>query len=168
METQKLNLFIVDNNNMVAEGLRQELIEKYGPDIDLKVFHDEQTCLNNLSKEVDILMMVSPPYEKKANANGIEIIKAMQDINPKTRILTHIFNGDMGTIIESFRLGKGTTALKEHKSARIAMFINRYITDPIRILVKEFRVSKFMGIFMLTFLSVLLVVVLVLKYIWKH
>ena len=97
--------------------------------------------------------------------NGLETLKEIKAINPKTEVIMLSSNDDLGLAIESYKKGaidyvvKGPTAW-----TRITRQINRIVTAPIRMIVREFGVSKFRAIFLMTFLTMGIVVAAVLYF----
>jgi PleD family two-component response regulator len=73
-------------------------------------------------------------------------------------------NEDMAISIETFRAGAKDYVLKGYGSlTMISKLVNNIITEPIRRLVKEFGVSRYMTAFLLVFVSMGLLVVLALN-----
>ncbi len=148
METQKLNLFIVDDNRSLVVALKQFLQTKFGPNINISTFYDGESCLEKVNEGTHMVILDHFLNGK----NGLEVLKLIKDINPKTEVIMLTSNDDIATAIESFRFGakdyivKGPSAWK-----RISHLVQHIITAPIRIIVREFGVSKFMAIFLLTF-----------------
>ena|ERR1035437_9912839 len=150
MKTQGLNLFIVDDNKLMVTTLKQFLQSRFGLDVRISTFTDGESCLEKVDKETHIVIL---DYFMKGK-NGLETLKSIKAINPKTEVIMLSNNEDMALVIESFRAGakeyviKGTGAWK-----KITKVVNYIITEPIRLMVREFGVSKFVAIFLLTFVT---------------
>lgn len=159
METQKLNLFIVDDNKSMVVALKQQLQSRFGLDLNIKTFYDGESCLENIDNNTHIVILDHFLNGK----NGLEVLKEIKEINPKTEVIMLTSNEDITLAIQSFRAGatdyvvKGPSSLK-----KITKLVYQVITEPIRIIVREFGVSKFMAIFLLTFLLMGVVVTCVL------
>ena len=160
METQGLNLFIVDDNKLMVATLKDYLQNRFGLGIQISTFHDGESCIAKIDKETHIVIL---DYFMKGK-NGLDTLKSIKAINPKTEVIMLSGNEDMALVIDSFRAGandyvvKGTGAWK-----KISKTVNHIITAPIRLMVKEFGVSKYFAIFIMTFVSMGLVVVLALN-----
>ena len=75
-------------------------------------------------------------------------------------------NEDIGVAIDSFRSGATDYVVKGANSwKKLSSAIYKVITYPIRVLVKEFGVNKFLAIFLLTFVLLGAVVLIALKFI---
>jgi DNA-binding NarL/FixJ family response regulator len=161
METQGLNLFIVDDNKLAVTDLRYYLQNKFGASINISTFSDGESCLAKVNKETNIVIL---DYFM-GGKNGLDTLKSIKAINPKTEVIMLSGNEDMALAIETFRAGatdyviKGAGALK-----KVTKVVHYIITAPIRLLVAEFRVSKYMAIFLTTFVIMGIVVVIGMQF----
>lgn len=148
MGTQGMNLFIVDDDKLVVSDLKIYLNYRFGNDINISTFNDGESCLKKVDKDTHIVIL---DYFLNGK-NGLEILKLIKEINPKTEVIMLSSNEDISLAIQSFRNGasdyviKGDGALK-----KIKKIIYHIITEPIQIIIREFGVSKYMAIFFLTF-----------------
>ena len=159
METQKMNLFIVDDDKLVVSDLKIYLNYKFGTDINISTFSDGESCLEKVDKNTNLVIL---DYMLNGK-NGLEVLKLIKAINPKTEVIMLSSNEDIVLAIQSFRSGasdyviKGKGALK-----KISQLVYQVVTAPIRIIIREFGVSKYMAIFFLTFILMGIVVASVL------
>jgi len=150
METQGLNLFIVDDNKLTVSTLRQYLHNRFGSGLKISTFNDGESCLEKVDKETNIVIL---DYFMKGK-NGLEVLKNIKTINPKTEVIMLSGNEDVALAIETFRAGATDFVIKGAGSwKKITKLVNHIITEPIRLIVKEFGVSKYMAIFLLTFVT---------------
>lgn len=149
METQGQNLFIVDDNNLMVSTLKQFLQNRFGVSVNISTFNDGESCLEKVDENTQIVIL---DYYMEGQ-NGVEILKAIKEKNPKTEVIMLSSNEDMAVAIESFRAGANDYIVKGTGSWRkITKLVEHIITEPIRIMVREFGVSKFTAIFLLTFI----------------
>jgi DNA-binding NtrC family response regulator len=161
MQTQGLNLFIVDDNKSMVTALKQYLQNKFGISLVISTFYDGESCLEKIDKETHIVILDHNMQGK----NGIEVLKSIKAINPNTKVIMLSSNEDMETAINSFRAGAEDYVVKGLSSwKKITQLVSRIITAPIQLIVDEFGVSKYMAIFFLTFFSMAIVVVSTLHY----
>lgn len=159
MDTQGINLFIVDDNKLMVTALEQCLKQKFGVSLKISTFYDGESCLEKVDKDTQIVIL---DYFMEGK-NGLEVLKSIKKINPKTEVVMLSKNEDIVLAIETFRAGakdyvvKGPSAWK-----KILKVVNMIITEPIRIIVREFGVSVFVATFLLTFVTMGIVVFLVL------
>lgn len=154
-----LNLFIVDDNKAMVMGLQQYLQNRFGLGLRISTFFDGESCLEKVDQETDIVIL---DYFL-GGKNGLEILKLIKTINPKTEVIMLSANEDMALAIETFKAGAKDYVIKGPSSwKKITKLVNHIITEPIRILVREFGVSKYMAVFLLTFIFVGFVVLGVL------
>jgi two-component system OmpR family response regulator len=161
MEAQGLNLYIVDDNISMVTALKQYLQNRFGNGVKISTFYSGDSCLKRINKDTDIVVL---DYYMDGK-NGLETLKSIKEINPETEVIMLSSNEDIGMAIESYKEGaseyivKGPTAWK-----RLSDVINNVVTAPIRFLEREFGVSKFTAIFLMTFITIGIVVVTVLKF----
>jgi two-component system, NtrC family, response regulator AtoC len=160
METQGLNLFIVDDNKLMVSTLKDYLQNRFGLGIQISTFHDGESCIAKVDKETHIVIL---DYFMKGK-NGLDTLKSIKAINPKTEVIMLSGNEDMALVIDSFRAGANDYVVKGAGAwKKISKTVSHIITAPIRLMVMEFGVSKYFAIFILTFVSMGLVVVLALN-----
>lgn len=160
MDRQGLNLFIVDDDELLTTDLKYYLQNRFGVSLRISTFIDGESCLAKIDKFTHIVILDHFLNGK----NGLEVLKLIKEINPKTEVIMLSGNENMALAIETFRAGatdyvvKGQGALK-----KISKVVNYIITEPIRLIVREFGVSKYVAIFLLTFVLMGIVVVYVLN-----
>ncbi|MFL5764057.1 MAG: response regulator [Bacteroidia bacterium] len=161
MEAHGLNLYIVDDNVSMVTALKQYLQSRFGNGLKISTFSSGESCIQRVNKDTDIVIL---DYYMDGK-NGIETLKSIKEINPATEVIMLSSNEDIGTAIESYREGaaeyivKGPTAWK-----RVSSAINNVFTAPIRFMEREFGVSKFTAIFLMTFITMGIVVIAILKF----
>ena len=142
MITQGLNLFIVDDNNMMVAALKNYLYDKFGKGITVSTFSSGESCLEKIDKTTDVVIL---DYYLEGK-NGNEILKSIKELNPETKVIMFSSNENIGAAIEAFRIGA-----------------TDYVTSPVRLLVREFGISKYLAIFLIVFVVMAAVVIWVLK-----
>lgn len=160
METKRLNLFIVDDNKSMVAALKQFLQNKFEGNINISTFYDGESCLEKINEHTDMVILDHFLNGK----NGLEVLKEIKKINPKTEVIMLSSNEDIALAVQSFRAGATDYVVKGPSSwKKLTKLVHHIITEPIRIIVREFGVSKFMAIFLLTFLTMGAVVFFVLQ-----
>ncbi len=161
MEKQGLNLYIVDDNISMVAVLKQYLQKRFGDGLRISTFYNGESCLKSIKTDTDIVVL---DYYMNGK-NGLETLKSIKEKNPNTEVIMLSSNEDIGLAIESFKEGaadyivKGPSAWK-----KLTDIINNVFTAPIRLMVREFGVSKFTAIFLMTFITMGIVVALVLRF----
>lgn len=149
MKSRMLNLFIVDDNPMTLVGLSHYLRNRFGNDIIISTFGSGKSALEKVTADTDIVIL---DYFLEGE-NGNDVLKSIKLVNPETEVIMLSANEDMGIAIESFRNGAKDYVLKGKNSwKRITSLVYSVITYPIRIMVKEFGINKYIAIFVFTFL----------------
>jgi two-component system, NtrC family, response regulator AtoC len=164
MNTQEMNLFIVDGDHQMVNKLKQYLDKRFGRDLNISTFDNGESCLEKI--DVDTKLVILSYFLKGKNGN--DILKSIKDINPATEVIMHTSSHDVGIAIESFRGGARDFVIKGVKSkSKITFIVHQVITYPIRMMVREFGINKFLAMFLLTFTSMALAVYVILKYLHK-
>jgi DNA-binding NarL/FixJ family response regulator len=162
MKSQELNLFIVDDNALTLTGLRNYLQQRFGDSMTIFTFLSGATALKEVNENTTIVIL---DYHLE-NENGNEVLKSIKEINPDTEVIMFTSNEEIGVAIESFRKGANDFVIKGDKAwKRIGSSVNKILTYPYRILVREFGVHKFVAIFLLTFAAMGIAVYITLQYI---
>lgn len=160
MKTTKTNLFIVDDNKLMVTDLRNYLKDRFGEGIVVSTFSDGESCLERINGDTHIVIL---DYYLQGD-NGLEILKRIKILNPKTEVIMLSANEDVGIAVELFRNGATDYVVKGRGSwKKITGDVYRILTEPIRLFVKEFGVSRFIAAFFLTFLTMGLIVYFVIQ-----
>jgi len=150
METSATNLFIVDDNKLMVTNLKYYLEDKFGKGLNITTFYDGKTCLEKIDKNTQIVIL---DYFMD-DLNGLDILKSIKAINPKTEVIMLSGNEDMALAIETFRMGAKDYVVKGNDAwGKLTKIIKHLVTEPIRLIVKEFGVSKYVAIMVLTFVT---------------
>jgi len=160
MQTQGLNLFIVDDNKALVTALKQYLQSKSGFSLKISTFNDGESCLQNVNKDTHVVILDHHMEGK----NGIEVLKSIKTINPKTEIIMLSSSTDFDVAVQSFKAGATDYVVKgPHSWQKITRLVYHILTAPIRMISKEFGVSKYMAIFLITFLTMGIAVCITLQ-----
>ena len=162
MNAPTLNLFIVDDDSTMVKELRSYLSLRFGSSLAISSFYNGESALRKVDKNTSIVIL---DYNLKGE-NGSGMLKSIKKINPKTKVIMLTSNENIGIAIDSFRKGASNYVLKGNNAGRkIAALIYRSITYPVRVIVKELRVSKLLAIFLLTFTTMGIAVYIALKFV---
>lgn len=160
MKNQKLNLFIVDDNKLLAADLKLFLENRFGTDLNISKFNDGESCLKMVD---DLTSIVILDYNLEGQ-NGLEILKAIKAINPNTEVVMLSGNEDIAIAIQTFRAGAKDYVVKGTGSWRkLTSIVTKILLAPINLIVREFGVSKFVAIFFLTFIIMGVVVAIAIN-----
>jgi DNA-binding NarL/FixJ family response regulator len=100
------------------------------------------------------------------NIKGNEVLKKIKQINGKTEVIMLTSNGDIEIAINAFKNGATDYVVKGKNSfGKIRLLVEQIVTYPIKFLVREMKISKFLAIFLLTFIIMGIVVLLVYQYV---
>jgi two-component system response regulator AtoC len=163
MKRQKLNLFIVDENK-AGEELKNYLSDRFGNRVKITAFIDGKSCLEEVESDTHIVILTCSPEDK----NGIIILKSIKAANPATEVIMLSEREDIVLTIESSRAGAKDLVVKGTGSdKKLTYIIRRIVMTPIRIIVKELGLSQRIAMFVMSFITVGIVVLFGLYYM-KH
>lgn len=151
------NLFIVEDNPLIANGLQRFLENKFGDTLTISIFMDGESVLKSVDKNTKIVILDYDLRGEKAD----ELLKAIKRINIKTEVIIFSSNDDVATAIDSFRKGANHYIIKNEKAPRkIFSLVYKILNYPVRILVERFKVSKILAIFLTYFIFIGIIVYL--------
>lgn len=161
MKTNMFNLFIVDDNPLMVMGLRGYLENRFGSDLTISTFPTGASALEKVDGSTNIVIL---DYFLEGE-NGNDVLRSIKKINPDTEVIMLSSNEDMGIAIDAFRNGAKDYVVKGAKSwKKITSIVYDIITYPVRIMVKEFGLNKYIAMFLVTFVTMGLGVFFALKY----
>lgn len=161
METEKLNIFLVDDNKLMDLSIKKYLENRFGSTINLSIFYDGESCLKKLNSSTNIVILdYFLNSVNKSAKNGLEILKSIKLKSPKTEVIMFSSNEDIAVAIESFHEGATDFVVKNEKALDRLVEL---LMKPIRKMVEEFGVPKFLLIFLLVFVGMGTVVYWILK-----
>ncbi len=164
MKTQSLNLFIVDDNTSTLSELKNYLFNRFGEGIRILTFNNSKSCLEKVDDYTNIIVF------KKHNKveNDSEILKSIKKTNPETEVIMLTEKEDIVSAVSAYRVGSKAVVVKgaEH-GKKIGDLIVRIFTAPIRIIQRELGLSERIAIFIMSFLTVM-VAVLIYFFAYKH
>ncbi len=164
--TQKLNVFILNDNLEVAGKLRRYLKKRFGNLLNISLFLNSRTCLSMMYGQVHMVVVDDYLYEKGSRGmSGIEVLKRIKDKSPATEVVILTSDENVALAVEAIKSGAKDYIINRVGAwQRVQNLIDRTISQPIKYLIAEFGVPKFMGIFLLTFTTMAVVVALTLRY----
>lgn len=151
MKTQQSNLFIVDDNQLILADLRNYLTNVFGEIFTIHTFTTGASALKKVDKNTAVVIL---DYFLKDEL-GNEVLKSIKKINPITEVIMLSSNNDIKVAIEAFRNGAADYVIKGHKAnKKITSIIYNIAVFPIRLMAEEFKISKYIILYILTFLAV--------------
>jgi len=168
--TQKINIFILNDNLEVAGKLRRYLKKRFGNLLNISLFLNSRTCLNMMYGQVDMVVVDDYLYERGSQGmSGVEVLKKIKDKSPETEVVILTSDESVGLAVEAIKSGvKGYIINRRGAWQRVQALIDRHISQPIKYLISEFGVPKFMVIFLATFAIMGVIVTFTMRYLEKH
>ena len=162
MNPQTLNLFIVDNNQILVAGLRNYLDKRFAGQLNIFSFYSGKSALKEVDGNTSIVIL---DYTLEGE-NGNSTLESIKNINPKTEVIMLTSNEDIGIAIESYcKVGTEYVVKGENTWEKISGLISRVVMYPVKVLVQEMAISKYLAMFFLTFTVMAIGTYLCIKYI---
>lgn len=163
MKSHNKELFIVEANDVVASDLRQLLQTKFGSEIHISTFKDGESCLSEIDEDTSIVLL-----DHKLNGHsGLDILKSIKDKNAKTEVIVLSEHKNIEEAVKSIDAGAlGYLAAEESSEKSLSELISYILMTPVRLLTKEFGLSKYIAMIIVTFVAIAVVVIIALA-IWK-
>jgi len=120
-------VFIVEDNELYAKSL-QTFIQNRFPNIkEIKIFRIGEMCLMEINRNPSIIIMDYFLNSKYENANnGLEIIKRIKMLKPKTNIIVLSVQAEFNVAIEAIRQYDCIYLQKDHDAFnKVELFINK-------------------------------------------
>jgi DNA-binding NtrC family response regulator len=94
---EKMNVFIVADNALVANGLRHFLGKKF-KDITITRFYDCRTCLKRITRDTAVVILDHTIHGR----SGEEALRSVKTINPNTEVIMHTSAEDVASMLEIY------------------------------------------------------------------
>jgi len=151
MNTQGMNLFIVDSDRPAVSKLEQSLYNRFGKSLNISTYYSGESCLQKIDATTDFVVLA---YHLDGQ-NGNEILKSIKAINPKTEVIMLSSNDDVVAIVQSLREGATDYIVKDDKAwRRLVPYVYNAISEPIRRLGKEYGPPAYIAMFAIAFIMV--------------
>lgn len=143
-----INISIVDDNSQVDVALHTYLTNKFGSGINVSRFYSGTTAIKALCADTHIVILDADIPNEDAN----ETLRTIKRLCPQTEVIIQTSNEEAATAIESFRSGVKDYVIKGNKSPKkISLVVYNIIVTPLRLMVNEFGINKYLAMFLLTF-----------------
>lgn len=157
MKTQGLNIFIVDQNKTAGDELKKHLLEKFGKGIIITTFTDGKSCLEEVESDTHLVILNGTPDDRESLA----ILKSIKEANHDTEVVILSDHRDIEMAVESFRAGAKTVILKDEEAeTKVSNLVKTFFMAPIKIIVKELGLSQRLAVFLMSFLTVGVIVLI--------
>ena len=150
LEMKRPTIFVVINNVSVLTNLYKYLREEFNQRFTILTFKTINETVNHLDKKPDIVVLDNALI----NENISEFQELIENKNPQVKVLMLSSHKQVGKALnESLKTPTPEVNPKEPRRTFYSMLYAAAVY-PINLLTREFKVSKFVAIFILTFITV--------------
>jgi len=168
MKTQTLNVFILNDNATIADKLKSFLTRRFGERLNVSLFSTSETFFNKLDKSIDLVVLDDYLYDEVTNtgSNVTELVKKVKEMNDRAEVIILSSEEGVEATVNAMRFNADGKIYPNKKGAwsKVHLALYKIANYPISFLVNEFRVSKFVAIFTMTFLTMAVVVLITLHF----
>jgi|SRR6185437_9033741 len=155
MKTPSLNLFIVDDNMSTLTEMKNSLFNQFGEGIKILTFNSSKSCLEKVDEHTNIVVL----NNRINGENGGEVLKSIKETNPETEVILLAEEEDIVSAVNAYRAGAKAVVIKGSSAGKkIGALVARIFTAPIRIIQRELGLSERVAVFMMSFFTVFVVV----------
>lgn len=98
----RLNVFLVDDNPVHNEMLKDQLTEDM--DIDISVYEKGTDCLDNMDKNPDVVIL-DYFLDKDVDTTGLDILRSIKETHPETQVVMLSGQDKLEVAIEMMKEG---------------------------------------------------------------
>ena len=151
METQRPNVFIVIDNDLTLKEFSKHISENFGQRMNILSFKTMNETLTHLDENPDFVVLDNALKDE----NISEFQMRVKNNNPQVKVLMLTSNQEVGIALNEFFNQPINSIVNDKKlMKKIPSMVYRAAVFPIYLLTREFRINKFVAIFILTFVTV--------------
>lgn len=160
MSAKKVKIFIVDDDKMQSELLKDSLLKH--SNLSVKIFYTGEECLKHLDENPDIIFLDYTLSSENKNAkNGIEILKTIKRTGSNAEIVMFTGQENIQIAIDTLTLGAFDYIIKNESAFHRAEIAVKNIQRKNKLEKENSFYKKLLGVILaLIGLSVVLVITL--------
>ncbi|MCE3226371.1 MAG: hypothetical protein K0S32_922 [Bacteroidetes bacterium] len=160
MKSQKMNVFIVDDDASMITLVKNHLAKRFGKELTISSFDNGESCLEELNENTHVVIL---DYYLNGK-NGLDILQLIKKKNPATEVIMLSNNEDIVAAIESLKRGAWDYIIKDTGSLkRISALVNR-LSESIRIVPEPAKLSNYGAFLFFTFTTMAIAITVIIKY----
>jgi DNA-binding NtrC family response regulator len=160
MKSNKLNVFIVDDDESMIIIVKNHLLKRFGKELNISAFDNGESCLEKMDEQTHVVIL---DYYLNGK-NGLDILQLIKTKNPSTEVIMLSNNDDIVAAIESLKRGAKDYVIKDMGSLkRISALVNR-VSESVRIVPAESRLTNYGAVLFFTFTAMAIVITAIVKY----
>lgn len=151
MRTKTINLFIIEDDPKMGADLRKYLVKKFGDKLSITNFLNGESALRKVNKATSIVILDDEIDQEISK----DVLLSIKNKNPETKVIILSSNEKMDMQIDSVYNDTTEYRVKNEKPPkRLIRSIKRLLDYPIQILTHEFSISRYLAIFIVSFVSI--------------
>ena len=166
MKTQSLNVYILNDDLTVGNKLRYYITKKFGNICNVSLFSEKEPFYKSLNNTANVIIVDDYMYNPTVQngRNVLEIVEAVKQRTSDAQIIVLSSDSDIETAVNAIKMGASDFLPNKYGAWRkLYRTISKIVYYPIHFISREFKVSKFVAIFTMVFITMLVLVTIVLK-----
>lgn len=144
METQKQNLYILEENTLSSASLMNFLNKRFNDTLNISIFIDGESLLKKINADTAIVIL---DYDLKGEQTD-KLLIDIKKINSTTEVIVLSSDDEIGTAIDAYRKGAKSFVVKgKNDLKRIRSLVYRIIYYPVKIIQRFFGFKELIAIF---------------------
>ena len=155
METQKQNLFLLEDNSTSSARIAAFLEKKYKDYLSITTFDN----VNDLLKSINLDTVIVLLDDDLKGENGTIILQQIKKINANTEVIIFSSDDNVATAIDAYRKGaKSFVSKNKNTFFRIQTIISSIVYYPAIIIQRFFGLKELLSIFIVEILYIIIFV----------
>ncbi|MBL7884560.1 MAG: hypothetical protein JNL69_10860 [Bacteroidia bacterium] len=170
-----MNIYILDEKNLIAESLKISLDKTFGENIRIFIFSDLDNCIRVINEKSHIIIL-DYLSNKNETLSGMKMFNEIKSKRPNSSILIISSQEELNVAEEKMYRNTNlyiknnlrfTLDIRPMLRDNFYVPLNKIIIKPFKKILREYSVIKFVFIFLTAFVSVGLVVIIG-SWLWSY
>lgn len=137
MKVAAIDLLILDDNGLMADGLSKYLNQRFGTKVNISTFFDMDECMQKIGKRSHVIVLDYFLNGKDKGAkNGLKIFNSIKNRIPKIEVTMITSDDDVERATQAMQIGASEYIIdKEPGLYDILILFNKVVFSPIKTLV---------------------------------
>jgi DNA-binding NtrC family response regulator len=166
MKTQSLNVYILNDDLTIGNKLRYYIAKKFGKICNVSLFSEKEPFYKSLNRKANVVIVDDFLYNPtiQNGENVLEIVETVKERASEAQIIVLSSDHDIETAVNSIKMGASHFLPNTHGAwKRLYLAISKIALYPVHFISREFKVSRFVAIFTMVFITMLVLISVVLN-----
>lgn len=152
-------IYIVNTNKSKAAVLRRYLLAQFPDQLRVFIFFNNRDCMRVLHPGVDMVIDDNVVQQSSPVAPEPSVLRKKLELFPNIKLIMYTSQKEVSDAVAQMQFDKLQKPRTRKRNYSMAHLFEAGISQPIRVLYAEFGVVKFVSIFLLTFVTMAVIVI---------